>query len=168
MKFRCIVNLNKSTVHITNDADIDIFEDIHTDEKWTDTVARLGYKTEDLGIHIIGDVDTPKSKHKVVGVSDIIRKEALSIVSQIGAEKFIDKYRDAFCSLSENAGFSTNPSIMKDCALCKKNYPEGVDILLTIREEDTDKAKALFNSMVSDIDMLTDDMLDFKLSINTI
>ena len=168
MKFRCIVNLNKNTVHITNDAEIDIFEDIKDDEKWTDTVARLGYKTEELGIHILGEVNTPKPKHKVVNVSDIIKKEALSIIPQPGAEKFIDKYRNAFCALSESVSFSTNPEIMKDCALCKKNYPEGVDILLTIKEEDVNKAKALFDSMVSDIGMLTDDILDFKLSITII
>lgn len=164
---KCIVNLNKQRVHITNDADVDIFEDIPDETTWQEFVEKLGYPVNTLDTRVIGE-PAKTSTFRVSEVSDLVGKHAIRSIIQKDAEKFVEKYGEAFLYLSENTTFRTVPGLLDDCALCRENYPEGMDILVSTEEENKEKAIKLFNAMYSDIDMLTEDMLEFNFKLTII
>lgn len=164
---KCLVNMDKKRIHITDteDESIDIFQTFEDDD-YDSAIVKAGYANESLQITIVGG-RVEKSKFKINEVHHIIPATVCRTVYQKGAHQYLDKYILYFKSIHPKIVAIVNPDIEKDYAICKENYPDGIDINIEAPSEMIDKVKHTYETMMSDLDMVTEELAEFRLHLTS-
>lgn len=167
----CIVMTEKRRVHIYNeDKSIDIFDEYPEDGSYEEVIAKHGYNVSDLDLKVVGRRVSSEDKQTSCGeLTSLIPHETNMAERCAGAHKYIETYVQHFKEIDETRFIvvETNPAIMRDYAICKANYPEGIDIKITAPGDLHGKIVDIFDSMVEDLDMVTDDVAELRLKLNT-
>ena len=164
MKLKCVVLMEKRRVHIYDEKDtIDIFEEFTEEESYEDAIARAGYNVDQLELKVVG-LPLQKEQEKVSrDLMSVLPKQTNPEERCKGAHRYFDTYFEYFNSISESIECKTNPVIMKDFAISKANYPEGIDLIINGPVENCAEVTKLFEALKLDLDMVTDEVAEVRL-----
>lgn len=165
MKLECVVLMDKRRIHIYDKEDtVDVFDEFTENETYEDAIVRCGYKVDQLNIKVVG-APLEKEHVEVQDLMSVLPKTTYDIERCKGAHRYFDTYIGYFKSIDERIECRTNPVIMKDYAISKANYPEGIELRISTPEACCEEITKLFDALLEDLDMVTDEVADLRLII---
>lgn len=163
MKLKCLVLMEKRRIHIYDDEDtVDIFEEFGKEETYEDAIKRTGYDVSQLEMKVVG-LPIKKESKQGQDLASVLPKQTSPEERCKGAHRYFDTYFEYFNSISESIECKTNPVIMKDFAISKANYPEGIDLIINGPVETCAEVTKLFEALKLDLDMVTDEVAEVRL-----